>query len=119
MAQKYSQDPHGLASLGFLMNAMESRGRSSGDGDRNCSFPRSDAEDLSRGCRFIPGEVTMERRAGRRVVFHDDCRNPCCWYWELKDGSRIYHWSPGEATEPCSWRGNPNVNGGTVKIGNG
>lgn len=45
--------------LGFLSNALFD-----GGGDRGATFPRSDVEDLSRGLRFIPGEVTVARRQG-------------------------------------------------------
>ena len=76
------------AAFGFFINAMESR--SGGDGDTGCSFPRSDAEDLSRGARFIPGDVTLARRAGKKVNFLTEC-GPNCWYWEFPDGARIYH----------------------------
>lgn len=71
---------------GFLINALE------GGGDAGSTFPRSDAEDLSRGLRFIPGEVTVARRKGERVVFMDPCDHPCCWYWQFADDSRIYYW---------------------------
>lgn len=121
---------------GFLSSAMEARG---GDGDTGCAYPRSDAEDMSRGVRFIPGAVTMARRAGKKVTFVATCgRN--CWYWEMPDGSRIYHYDPmtykdiGTAngrkqikTEfgglsfeggpgPCPQCGNVNTSGGRVKI---
>ncbi|MCR4278062.1 MAG: hypothetical protein NUV85_03570 [Candidatus Berkelbacteria bacterium] len=50
----------------------------------------SDAEDLSRGARFIPEAVTDARRSGQKVNFVYD-RSACCWYWEMPDGSRLYH----------------------------
>jgi hypothetical protein len=58
-------------------------------GDR--AFPSSDAADLGRGARFIPGEVTLARRRGERVEFRDRCTR-VCWYWLFEDGSRVYHW---------------------------
>ena len=77
-------------SFGFLVNAMQ------GGGDKGKSYPRSDAEDMSRGLRFIPGEVTMARRRGERVDFIQSCRNKCCWYWQFQDGSRTYYWERGD-----------------------
>ena len=136
MPEKYSR-MDGLVGLGFLINALDqSQGRTS-DGDTGASFPRSDAEDMSRGARFIPGEVTLARRAGQKVQFVCDC-GPNCWYWLMPDGSRIYHYDPmtydsigtvngrkkvekeyGFVFEggpgPCHHCGNPNTNGGTVK----
>jgi len=75
-----------FTAFGFLVNAMN------GGGDRGASFPRSDAEDLSRGLRFLPGEVTVARRRGERVDFVQNCRHSCCWYWQFPDGSRTYYW---------------------------
>lgn len=121
-----------LTAFGFLVNALDpNKGR---DGDTGASFPRSDAEDFSRGVRFVPGEVTLARRAGKRVEFVQDC-TPCCWYWKMPDGTRVYHWDRyyyekiarqngktwDEGTEfegeagPCPWCGNPNTTGVTVK----
>lgn len=77
--------------FGFLANALDSR--KGGDGDTGCSYPRSDAEDMSKGARFIPGEVTLARRAGEKVNFVTKC-TPNCWYWEMPDGTRIYHYNP-------------------------
>lgn len=125
-----------FTALGFLVNAMDPMSRL-GDGDHGCSFPRSDAEDMSRGARFIPGEVTLARREGRHVKFVSDC-GPCCWYWLMPDGARRYHYDPGEhdaigrankrvrvqtkngllfdgGAGPCPTCKNPNTNGGTVK----
>lgn len=74
------------SAFGFLINAL------GGGGDYGQSFPQSDAEDMSRGLRFIPGEVTVARRRGERVEFIQNCPNVCCWYWKFKDGSRTYYW---------------------------
>jgi hypothetical protein len=122
--------------LGFLANALD-RGKGS-DGDTGAFYPRSDAEDMSRGARFIPGEVTVARRTGKKVDFVTKC-GPNCWYWEMPDGSRIYHYDPityhqigtangREAVQdeyghthfkdgpgPCPHCGNPNTSGGTIK----
>ena len=127
--ERYSE-MGGLAGIGFLINAM------SGGGDRGQSFPQSDAEDFSRGARFVPGEVTMARRRGMRVQFVAQCTR-CCWYWEFEDGSRIYHWDPmafdsigaangkerivtehgsptfKDGAGPCPKCGNIHTNGGT------
>ena len=131
MPEKYSKMDD-MAAFGFLINALGSRGR--GDGDTGQSFPRSDAEDFSRGVRFVPGEVTLARRRGERVNFVSDC-TPVCWYWEMKDRTKIYHWDrytfekiarengktwpEGEAFRgdagPCPSCGNPNTSGRTVK----
>ncbi len=81
-----------LAGFGMLANALDKdKGE---DGDTNASFPKSDAEDLARGARHIPGEVTLARRRGKKVRFIQKC-GQCCWYWEFPDGSRYYHWERG------------------------
>ena len=128
---KYSQ-MNELSAFGFLISALGEKG---GDGDTGNPFPRSDAEDLSRGARFIPAEVTVARRKGQKVQFETEC-DPNCWYWKMPDGSRIYHFDPmtyediaktngqkkvkgkhGERYEkagPCPHCGNINTGGGTV-----
>ncbi len=63
-----------------------------GEGDYRAHFPRSDAQDIANGARFIPGDVTLERREGKRVLFVRDCGSPNCWYWEFSDGTRRYHY---------------------------
>lgn len=63
--------------------------------DRNI-FPPADAQDLSRGARYIPGAVTVARREGKRVAFVQQCANQCCWYWQFPNGDRIYHWNRGD-----------------------
>jgi hypothetical protein len=85
MSDKYSEIDMST-SFGFLANAM------GGGGDRGQVFPRSDAEDMSRGLRFIPGEVTEARRKGEAVSFQEPCHHPCCKYWQFQDGSRTYYW---------------------------
>jgi len=115
-----------LGAFGSLINAM------GGGGDRGNMFPQSDADDFSAGARFIPGQVTLDRRAGKTVHFVHEC-GPCCWYWEFEDGSRTYHyerfaydqigranhgdaWSSGEGSKtlagPCPDCGNEHTNGG-------
>ncbi len=56
-------------------------------------FPFSDADDMNRGAQFIPAEVTDARRMGHKIKFVTNC-GPCCWYWEMPDHSRIYHFVP-------------------------
>ncbi len=124
-----------MAVFGFLVNAME--GERGGDGDTGSSFPRTDAEDMSKGARFIPGEVTLARRAGKKVNFVTKC-GPNCWYWEMPDGTRIYHYDQSmyeaigsangrqeeedsigvcfvDGAGSCPLCGNENTSGGTVK----
>lgn len=137
MAEKYNIMGE-LVSLGFLANAFDPHSLA-GDGDRGCSFPRSDAEDMSRGARFIPGEVTLARRRGERVEFIQEC-GPCCWYWLFPSGDRHYHWdgldyeniarANGQDTSKrdkfgywagvagaCNRCGNVNTNGGLMPKG--
>ena len=133
--ERYS-NMNDLAIFGFLDNALD-KGKGE-DGDTGASFPRTDAEDLSMGARFIPGGVTLARRAGKKVNFVTEC-GPNCWYWEMPDGSRIYHFDPmtfnqigtengrkvvvkGEFGDvhfedgpgPCPRCGNVNTCGGTI-----
>jgi len=136
LGQKYSAI-NDLSALGFLASALDTRNEK--DGDRGAGFPRSDAEDLSRGgVRFIPGSVTLDRRAGKKVNFVTECSSNC-WYWEFEDGSRVYHFDPltydyiakanGKIASksecgftvyeggagPCPHCGNPNTHGGRVE----
>ena len=118
MKKNKYEDMNEFATFGFLINALDRRTRD--DGDRNASFPRSDAEDLSRGLSFIPGEVTLARRRGEKVYFQQPCDNPCCWYWQFPDGSRSYYWErhafePIEKEGKCLACGNTHIRGGLVK----
>ena len=90
--ERYS-DMNPMAMFGLLSNALDQN--KGNDGDTGASFPRSDAEDFSRGARFIPYEVTMARRSGKKVQFVTNCSSLCCWYWQLPDGTRIYHFERG------------------------
>jgi hypothetical protein len=126
MKDKYSE-MNDIAAFGFMVNAL------GGGGDRGQSFPRSDAEDLSRGLRFIPGEVTLARRDGQRVPFMQPCDSPCCWYWQFEDGSRTYYWTQERYKQiakhngakedaegryvagPCPDCGNIHTNGGHIE----
>lgn len=136
MAGERYSDMGPLAAFGLLANAMDTR--KGADGDTGAAFPRSDAEDFSRGARFVPAEVTLARRAGKKVNFVTQCTLNC-WYWELPDGTRIYHFDPltyeqiGTASGlkkvdkgygqwgfedgpmPCPKCGNLHTNGGVVK----
>lgn len=67
-----------MYAFGMLANAM------GGGGDEGQGFPRSDAEDFSNGARYIPGEVTLARREGKKIVF-----NPENHTWTMPDGSTI------------------------------
>jgi hypothetical protein len=63
----------------------------SGGGDRGSPFPQSDADDLGRGARYIPGEVTLARRDGRTVRFEQpDDSDPKTWFWLFDDDTRIH-----------------------------
>lgn len=118
-----------MSMFGLLANALDQR--KGADGDTNAGFPRSDAEDMSRGARFIPSEVTDARRRGEKVEFVTKC-GPCCWYWRMPDATRIYHCDSleyeriarrnGRSKEecelggagPCPDCGNSHTNGATV-----
>ena len=109
-----------LSDLGFLINAMG--GDQGGDGDTGSMFPRSDATDLGNGAQFIPGEVTEARRGGKKVEFQQPCRNGCCWYWQMPDGSRKYHYEQASSEQlksdhngVCPDCGNNHISGGTMK----
>mgnify|MGYP003393584147 CR=1 FL=1 len=54
-------------------------------GGRNVGamFPIDDATDIRNGARYIPGDVTMARRAGKRVLFDAEKHE-----WTLPDGSK-------------------------------
>ena len=135
MAKGRYPEMNEMAVFGRLINTLDNR--KGADGDTGAFFPRSDAEDFSRGARVVPEEVTLARRAGQKVNFVTECGSNC-WYWEMPDGSRIYHFDQmtynqiGTANKrqivegkhgshfkdgpgPCPYCGNPNTNGGTVK----
>lgn len=107
----------GMGAFGMLANAL------GGGGDKGASFPRSDAEDFSRGVKFVPGEVTVARRAGETVEFHTPCQSStCCWYWQMPDGTRIYHFERHHFERirdkhdgVCPDCGNENTAGGIIK----
>lgn len=110
-----------LADFGMLVNSMD--GNRGGDGDSGSIFPRSDATDLGNGARFIPGEVTTARRAGKKVQFQQPCKNQCCWFWQMPDGSRIYHYEISSSEQlkkenegVCPNCGNDYINGGTMSV---
>jgi hypothetical protein len=111
-------DMNDLAAFVFLINIMGD-GQSKNDGDTGQSFPRSDAEDLSCGLAFIPGEVTMARRRGERVEFNQPCDNKCCWYWKFENGSKTYYWERGDyerfGKDKCALCGNEHTTGGHVE----
>ena len=75
MARERYSNMSEMTTFGFLINALESR--KGGDGDIG-AFPRTDAEDMSKGARLVPHEVTLARRAGKEVNFVTEC-GPNCW----------------------------------------
>jgi hypothetical protein len=125
MGDKYSKISDVTAMM-FLANAIN------GSGDKGQTVPYSDVEDLSRGLKFIPGEVTMARREGQRIPFVQPCSHQCCWYWQFPDQSKIYYFEQGDyeamATQngavpddqdkliagPCPDCGNPHTQGGHI-----
>jgi len=86
--------------------------------NKGAFFPMDDSADFAKGVRFVPSEVTLARRRGERVVFVQDCRNPCCWRWDFPDGSVSWHWERWAYEgygEPCSLCGNFHTSGGVTK----
>lgn len=73
-----------LAAFGEMINAF------GGGGDTGNLFPKSDVEDLANGAKWIPGEVTLARRAGQKVTFNQEGSKEN-WYWELENGKQIKH----------------------------
>ncbi len=99
-----------------------------GRGDPHNPKPSSDLGDLSSGARYIPDEVTLARKEGKSIQFITIC-GQCCWYWQMPDGSRIYHYYEPEyqriaerngkslsteETLPCHICGNIHTKGGLV-----
>lgn len=56
----------------------------SGGRNEGAAVPIDDATDAMHGARYIPGEVTLARRRGERVVFHPERHK-----WTMPDGSEI------------------------------
>lgn len=82
---RYS-DMDDKSAFAFLAAAM------SGSGDRGQVMPQSDADDLGRGARCIPDEVSSDRRTGKHVEFvQPDDHKPAEWFWQREDGTRILH----------------------------
>lgn len=114
-----------LSNFGQLVNAI------GGGGNKGQSSPQSDADDLGKGLRFIPGEVTLARRRGESVQFVQECTQPCCWYWRFSDNSRTYYWErlsfeamavengvldiETDGAGKCSRCGNTHTSGGHIK----
>lgn len=138
------QDAVNLLSLFVGLAQAEHKNKQLRDGNIGAIFPVDDARDLALGLRFIPGEVTVARRKGHSIQFcHDHCPNPCCWYWDMEDGPRIYYWERGNyealaqhngiekvpmetggpgcedypEAGPCPLCGNPNTKGGRPAAG--
>ncbi len=57
----------------------------------NSSVPRADAKDSMMGAVIIPSEVTDARRRGQNVKFVQQGPSTPNWYWEMPDGTKIYH----------------------------
>ena len=51
-------------------------------------FPPDDAQDIKNGATYIPGEVTVARRAGKKVDFVQE-GDASQWYWRMPDGSHV------------------------------
>lgn len=79
-------DDGGLAGFAALVNAF---GGEQGQ-DRGAMMPQSDVDDLASGASWIPGEVTLARRAGLKVTFNHE-GNKTDWFWALPDGTFINH----------------------------
>lgn len=56
----------------------------SGGTNRDALVPGDDVADIAAGARLIPGEVTLARRRGERVVFHPERHA-----WTLPGGVEI------------------------------
>ncbi|MFA5993431.1 MAG: hypothetical protein WC823_00565 [Parcubacteria group bacterium] len=54
------------------------------------AVPSSDLEDMRRGVRYIPHDVTLARRKGKKVQLVVACTANCS-YWQMPDGTKIYH----------------------------
>lgn len=67
MNRKNGSNSADIAAFGFLINAL------GGGGNKGSVFPENDANDFFKGARFIPGEVTLARRAGQTVDFVVEC----------------------------------------------
>jgi len=82
-----SQDDDGLmAGFAALVNAFGGeQGR-----DAGALMPQSDVDDFANGARWIPGEVTLARRAGQNVNFVREGDKED-WHWEMPDSTTIKH----------------------------
>lgn len=56
----------------------------SGGKNEGAAFPIDDASDIGNGARYIPGEATLARRRGERVVFFPERHQ-----WRMPDGSMV------------------------------
>ncbi|MDQ5971597.1 MAG: hypothetical protein QG566_543 [Patescibacteria group bacterium] len=118
---KSNKDKESLEGFFHLLSAI------GGNSDTGNGVPSSDADDFSKGARFIPYEVTDARREGKQVTFVKQC-GQCCWYWQMPDGTKIYHWERFEFENiakangkvasgdvgPCPKCGNVHTKGGMV-----
>lgn len=117
MSRERYSDMNDHSMFGMLISAL------GGGGDKGNMFPQSDADDMGKGARFIPGEVTDARRRGETVEFNTDCEtSPCCWFWRMPNGDRIFHYDPATSERIktnhggiCGDCGNMHTTGGTIK----
>ncbi len=66
--------------------------RNGGDPNIGAVMPRDDADDLARGARVIPDEVTEARRQGLRCTFVQPNRaDQSTWFWHMPNGSNLKH----------------------------
>ena len=70
--------------------------------------------------RFVPDAVERARLLGQKVSLHATCATSvCCWYWEMPDGQRIYHYERASSEKlrdqykgVCPECGNTHITGG-------
>ena len=55
-----------------------------GGGNEGNAVPIDDIQDFNQGAKYIPGEVTMARRKGERVVYHPEKNQ-----WQMPDGNWV------------------------------
>lgn len=82
-----SLDDSGDDGTGFLLLISE-LGKQGGDPNIGALVPGTDVEDMIRGARYVPGEVTEARRRGETVEF---ITGGSQWHWVMPDGSLIPH----------------------------
>jgi|CXWL01.1.fsa_nt_gi hypothetical protein len=97
-----------LYSTDVYMQALDAFVRAVSDGKLRRSLLAMYEWTSGRGVCFIPNEVAHAQHLGQVVTFHATCMtSSCCWYWELPDGQRIYHFDRDSSARIR------NVHGGT------